>query len=300
MRAAHDCWIQGEAIPSNVLGPLRESVPGDDLPGRLDQDGYLFIRGVCPVSETMAARQEVFSRLHDVDEIAEPVADGISTGRSARRERVADLGRFWQSVSEGPALRNVSHGGQVRELMDCVLGESARPHDFMFLRPGVVGRATDLHYDLPFFARGSSRVHTVWMALGEIPVEDGPLVVVEGSHQFDDLIGPIRNIDYDSSNSPQVQMLASAVALVRSRRSRLLTADFEPGDAVLFTMTTLHGTLDNHSPVGRTRLSCDVRWQPAADDVDPRYCGVNPSGTTGAGYGELNGAKPLTEPWHIR
>ena len=31
-----------------------------------------------------------------------------------------------------------------------------------------------------------------------------------------------------------------------------------------------------------------------------RYFGADPGGTTGAGYGELNGAKPLTEPWHIR
>ena len=33
---------------------------------------------------------------------------------------------------------------------------------------------------------------------------------------------------------------------------------------------------------------------------DPRYFGVNPGGTTGAGYGELNSARPLNEDWHIR
>jgi len=65
-------------------------------------------------------------------------------------------------------------------------------------------------------------------------------------------------------------------------------------------MNLLHGSLDNQSPVGRTRLSCDVRWQPLADPVDTRYSGPNPPGTTGAGYGELNGAKPLDEPWHQR
>ncbi len=30
------------------------------------------------------------------------------------------------------------------------------------------------------------------------------------------------------------------------------------------------------------------------------HSGPNPGGTTGVGYGELNGAKPLTEPWHTR
>jgi ectoine hydroxylase-related dioxygenase (phytanoyl-CoA dioxygenase family) len=74
----------------------------------------------------------------------------------------------------------------------------------------------------------------------------------------------------------------------------------EAGDLIVFDMFTMHGSLDNHSPLGRVRLSCDVRWQPAADPVDPRYRGDHPPGTTGAGYGELNGAKPLDLPWHVR
>jgi ectoine hydroxylase-related dioxygenase (phytanoyl-CoA dioxygenase family) len=156
-----------------------------------------------------------------------------------------------------------------------------------------------LHYDHPFFARGSKRIHTVWSALRDIPVTDGPLVVVEGSHRFADLIEPALAIDYESKDSPQVAV-TNAIDLVRKRQTRLLTADFEPGDVIVFGMTTMHGALDNHSNPGRTRLSCDVRWQPAADPIDPRYAGPNPTGTTGTGYGELNGAKPLNEPWHVR
>ena len=81
---------------------------------------------------------------------------------------------------------------------------------------------------------------------------------------------------------------------------RLLVSPFEAGDLVVFDMFTMHGSLDNHSPEGRVRLSCDVRWQPVSDPVDPRYKGEDPPGTTGAGYGELNGAKPLDVDWHIR
>ena len=88
--------------------------------------------------------------------------------------------------------------------------------------------------------------------------------------------------------------------LARQRGVRMLTADFRAGDVVLFSMKLLHGTLDNQSPIGRTRLSCDVRWQPSSDPVDPRYSGPEPSGTTGIGYAELNGAKPLNESWHQR
>ena len=90
------------------------------------------------------------------------------------------------------------------------------------------------------------------------------------------------------------------VAFARERGCRLLTADFEASDLLVFDMRTLHGSLDNHSPRGRVRLSCDVRYQPAADPLDHRYFGPDPGGTFGGGYGELNGAKPLDEPWHRR
>jgi ectoine hydroxylase-related dioxygenase (phytanoyl-CoA dioxygenase family) len=170
----------------------------------------------------------------------------------------------------------------------------------MFLRPGRSGLSTRLHYDFPFFARGSDRIYTAWMALGEIPLTDGPLMVVKASNRFDDLIDAARQIDYDSTKSPTVQVMQDTVDFVQSRKTSLLTTAFMPGDVIVFDMFTMHGTLDNHSPIGRVRLSCDVRWQPASDAIDSRYVGERPAGTTGAGYGELNGAKPLTEDWHTR
>lgn len=303
-RSAYAALIEGQPVPEDVLGALNETVwPVDEvalLQQRLQRDGYLLLRDALDVDDVMAARQEVFQRLVEVDEIRPPATEGIATGTSRRVELTDDLGSFWQSVSEGPQLRAVSHGGRIQSIMSSLYGEAARPHDYIFLRPSVVGRATKLHYDLPFFARGSDRIVAVWTALGEIPRCDGSLMIVEGSHRFEDLIEPIRQIDYASKDSPQVQLMGDAVEFARARQTRLLTADFRAGDVIFFSMTTLHGTLDNHSPVGRTRLSCDVRWQPAADPIDQRYCGECPAGTTGVGYGELNGAKPLTEEWHTR
>ncbi|MEO1999641.1 MAG: phytanoyl-CoA dioxygenase family protein [Planctomycetaceae bacterium] len=299
-----NCRSQGRQLDAQLLSPLRETefAPdrGADLRQRLLQDGYVLLRGVLDVEQVLAARQEVFERLARVGEIAEPVAEGRFTGVSRRRETVDDLGRFWQSVSEGQKLRDVSHGPGIQRVMDTLYGEPSQAHDYLFLRPGVPGRSTDLHYDHPFFARGSSRIHTAWTPLGDVPVSDGPLLVVEGSNRFDDLISAARSVDYASNDTPQVQLSHAPDALARSRGVRLLTTDFHAGDVIVFSMTLLHGSLDNQSSSGRTRLSCDVRWQPAADPVDPRYLGPSPSGTTGIGYGELNGAKPLTESWHKR
>lgn len=299
-----DCHVHGQTVPSDLLGEFRDSTSLASRPEALRQamhdDGYVFLRGVIGPSPIAMARKEVFSRLADVGEIAEPPVDGIFTGQSRRAALTSDPGSFWKSVSEGPALRRVTHGPEMQIVLHALFGEPARGYDFIFLRPGVVGRFTYLHYDLPFFSRGTKNVITAWTAIGDIPTTEGPLFVLENSHRFDDLIAPIHEIDYGSNDSPQVQMMSDAVEFARCRGSRFLTTCFAPGDVIFFGMTTMHGSFDNCSPTGRTRLSVDVRWQPASEPIDDRYFGPNPAGTTGAGYAELNGAKPLTEPWHTR
>ena len=296
--------MQGRSLAPELLGPLKETVFSQaasiTLQTRLAEDGYLFLRNAIHRHDVEAARAEVFQRLSEVGEICTPARDGIYTGTSHRRERCPDLGAFWQSVSEGPALRQVTHGEGLRQLISTILGVPAHPHDYLFLRPAIPGRSTHLHYDYPFFARGSSKIHTVWTPLGDIPVCDGPLLVVENSHHFTDLLSEAQGVDYHSNDTPLVQLLEDPSELARKRKSRLLTADFQAGDVILFSMNVLHGSLDNRSTANRTRLSCDVRWQPATDPIDPRYCGPHPPGTTGVGYAELNGAKPLDEPWHQR
>ena len=300
----HTCQMQGRPLPTDVVGPLIETVFNPSQPEtmrqRLARDGYLFFRDVLPVSEILSARAEVFERLAEVGEVQLPVSTGTYTGSSRRRALFPDLGSFWQSVSEGPALRLASHGPHVTHVVSTVLAEPAHAHDYLFLRPAVPGRSTHLHYDHPFFARGSNRIHTAWTPLGNIPLDQGPLMIVEGSNQFQDLISQAQAVDYKSSSTPLVQLMEDPAELARRRSCRLLTADFRAGDLVLFSMTLLHGSLDNQSAEDHIRLSCDVRWQPCADPIDDRYLGPVPAGTTGAGYGELNGAKPLDEPWHQR
>lgn len=300
----NQCIAQKTVVPDELLGELVDSTTllrqPTDLRASLAADGYVLLRGVVGPAEVQAAREEVFGRLADVGEIRHPPGEGIATGQSRRKELVADLGEFWRDVSQGPALRHASHGPSMREVMSTLIGVPARAHDYIFLRPGRPGQSTRLHYDRPFFSRGSDRIYTAWLALGEVRGDEGPLMIVEGSNQFQDQIDAMQQVDYQSAQSPTVQVMSDTVEFVKSRASRLLTTEFGPGDLVVFDMLTLHGTLDNQSAAGRVRLSCDVRWQPATDPLDARYQGENPPGTTGAGYGELNGAKPLTEDWHTR
>ncbi|MBM4067683.1 MAG: hypothetical protein FJ271_01875 [Planctomycetes bacterium] len=308
-----DGITQRQPIPDELLGPLAECSAWRDDPQALQQSfaehGYVLLRDALDRNDVLAARKEVFTRLAEVGEIVPPVEEGIASGLSQRQTLASDAGMFWKSVSEGPALRRVTHGPRLRELAGLLFDAPARPHDYLFLRPAPVGNATNLHVDFPFFAGGAAQIVTCWIPLGEIPICDGPLAIVENSHQFEDLLGPIRSARL--SADPRGFALAQEAAyqsgasdtlgFLRSRRTRLLSTHFWQGDVVIFGGFTMHGSLDNHSPLGRVRLSVDVRYQPAADRADdPRFFGANPTGAKGGSYGEQKAAQPLGTPWVAR
>ena len=298
--------IQGRPIPADRLGTLKpfDGDPADpsDLASGLDNEGYLLLRGVLDTALVTAARGEVFRHLARVGEIADPVESGFATGSSQRPDPSEDEGLFWQTISEGPVLRRLTHGPELQTILATTLGEPARAFDLIYLRPTPVGRATALHYDYPFFAGSAQPMINAWIPIGDIPVEDGPLVIVEHSNRFSDLIDQLLAVDYASDRSNDVVQQAAyggasdidPLELVTDRDTRLLTADFRSGDLLLINMFTLHGSLDNVSPLNRVRLSCDVRFQPADQPADDeRYFGEYPKGSKGGGYGDMRGAKPL-------
>jgi len=56
---------------------------------------------------------------------------------------------------------------------------------------------------------------------------------------------------------------------------RWLTSQYRAGDLLVFSMYTVHASLDNHSD--RIRLSSDTRYQLASEPIDERWIGEAPS-----------------------
>jgi ectoine hydroxylase-related dioxygenase (phytanoyl-CoA dioxygenase family) len=300
---ADAAFIAGIEVPAAVLGPLRELLDWraqlSQLPQHLARDGYVLLRGALPRADVLAARIAVLQQLASVGEIAEPAEAALATGRSQRAAMHPDLGAFWRQVCESPALRRLTHGPVLAELSAAMLGCATLPFDFLWLRTMTQGRASPLHFDHVYMNRGSPRLVTAWIPLGDVPLRAGPLVVVEGSNQFEDLIARYRGVDVDRDSLPG-SFPEDAVAFALSRQTRLLTTAFQAGDVLLFDMFTLHGSCDNRLAGGQVRLSCDVRWQAAADARDERWFGHPPPGHGGLSYGGLNGARPLGEAYLAR
>jgi len=292
--------IRGRAVPGSLLGELREADHDGDLAAQLERDGYLLLRGLHDPEAVMDARHEVLGRLAAVGEIVEPAEDAIATGRSRRAELHPDLGAFWKSVSEGPALRAVINGPRIAAAMSDLFGEPAAHFSFAWLRAMVPGRGSPPHVDHPYMNRGSDRLVTCWTPLGAVPRAEGPLYILEGSHRWSDLRDAFEGHDVDRDPSRPGHIAEHPVDLAEARGGRILITDFAPGDCLVFGMFTAHAGFDNGSDAGRVRLSCDTRFQPAAEPMDPRFAGADPPAHGGLGYACLSAAQPLTAGEQLR
>jgi ectoine hydroxylase-related dioxygenase (phytanoyl-CoA dioxygenase family) len=189
----------------------------------------------------------------------------------------------------GP-LQRLLYTGRIMELYGRLFEEPARHFDFTWLRVYPPGLGTRPHMDSVFMNRGSLRLMTAWVPLGDVDRSLGGLAVLEGSQQ----LGPIRDdygtrdVDIYCSNQEDAatscvkegplwdgNLADNPVALRQELGLRFLTTDFRAGDLVTFPIYTVHIGLDNNTD--RIRLSSDSRYYPATEPADPRWMGPEPS-----------------------
>ena len=299
-----EALINGVKVPSSLLGSLKETClknkSDEQLRNSLNNDGYLLLREVIDKNSITKARNDVFEKLNNVDELTDPFYEGISSGRSRRDELHKDRGVFWENVSNTESLRKITNGNNLKGVFSRIFGTSSIGFDFIFLRAVSGGKFTHMHCDAGFFTRKTQKVLTCWLVFTDITIDKGPLFIIEGSHKFSDIKTKYKGFDVDIHKHMKATIDTDPITFAQQRNSKILTAQFRPGDALIFGMYTVHGTFENYADDKKIRLTCDIRFQPNNELKDPRYFGPNPTGTTGAGYGELNSARPLNEDWHVR
>jgi len=299
-----EALINGVKVPSSLLGSLKETClknkSDEQLRNSLNNDGYLLLREVIDKNSITKARNDVFEKLNNVDELTDPFYEGISSGRSRRDELHKDRGVFWENVSNTESLRKITNGNNLKDVFSRIFGISSIGFDFIFLRAVSGGKFTHMHCDAGFFTRKTQKVLTCWLVFTDITIDKGPLFIIEGSHKFSDIKTKYNGFDVDIHKHMKATIDTDPITFAKQRNSKILTTQFRPGDALIFGMYTVHGTFENYANDKKIRLTCDIRFQPNNEIKDPRYFGPNPTGTTGAGYGELNSARPLNEDWHVR
>jgi hypothetical protein len=257
------------------LGPLTSATDllgdGPGLREAMAQRGYLFFPGLIDPAVVLEARREVLTKYAILGEIDDrhPIMDAIAG--EAHGVANANLRAFSESVRSGFWYRQVTDNNRLIAMYADLLGGPVKPYDFRWPRFVRPGEGCGFHCDGPYMNRGTDRLFSSWIPLGSVAREEGALIILEDSHRSDELQNGYLRADADRDGL--VWLENDPVALQQRYGKRWLTTDFQPGDVLCFTMHTLHGALDNQSPIGRCRLSSDSRYQRADEPTDPRWNG---------------------------
>jgi hypothetical protein len=130
------------------------------------------------------------------------------------------------------------------------------------------GKSSRAHIDHTYMDRGTDRVVTMWLPIGDSRLEHGGLVYLDGSHRMTaDELAPLRSV---TDRPGDLRPLSHDLGWVaRSVGRRWLWADYQAGDLALHGPRVVHAALDN--TVATMRMSVDLRFAVSADDPDERW-----------------------------
>jgi hypothetical protein len=266
------------------LAPSSPSAPVPDLREQLKAQGYLWLRGFFPPADILALRRRFFERMQPTGILAEgtDAGEGIFSGQ---RDPTGQTTRLMMEFVRTAAYESFCFHPLLWNFYEKLLEGDVYLHKRKIVRQTYPGdpNTTDAHYDLIYLRGGSDSVLSSWIPLGDVPLEMGGLIYLEGSDAFG------RQIEADftarsASLSPQERLSAynkfmsasggigkDLSTLVNRYHTRWLAADYETGDMVIHTSYMIHAATQNNSPAGRMRLSTDIRYQRIREEIDARW-----------------------------
>ena len=290
-----------------AFGLLRASTDAvadrDELHRRMAADGYVYLPGYLDRAAVAAARQSSLLRLAAQDLfVTDAPLDEARLKPGIHMRSAQDV-----PLDNDPLLR-LLYGGRMIEFYEFFLGGPVHHYDYTWFRAKTPtpNSASEPHCDIVYMGRGTPDLYTSWTPLGDIPQQMGGLLVLEKSHLHAELKRTYGQTDIDvycENEGEAAAIVASAkaanreltppertairwttlgayaddpVAARHTLGGRWLTADYQIGDLLVFTMFTLHCSHTNQTD--RLRISTDTRYQLASEPIDPRWIGEEPPG----------------------
>jgi hypothetical protein len=282
--------------PGDKLGELRDSNDlldnMDAIKARISEDGYLLFRNFIDRETVLKAREAIVGYLAQKNALVpgEPLLEAVMP-RTGREVRMTGQG----IVTHHPDSLAVFENKRLFDFFSRYFAGDAATYDYKWLRAVGNENFTGCHYDVVYMGRGSQRVHTVWIPIGEIPVTQGTLAILEGSHRLESF-AKLRNtyggIDVDRDMISEGWFSSDPYEITDKFGGRWLTTTFNPGDVLIFGLFTMHASTTNLTD--RFRISCDIRFQPAGEKMDERWAGKKPAGHYAWGK-DPNKERPITD-----
>ncbi len=260
---------------------------------RMDEDGYLLIRGLQKTEKIKAARQVVLDNLKTNDQLDLDQPADIGVAAPGKKGRF--LGGAKQ-VTHTPEFLSVVESPEIMKFFEGFLDGPVLTYDYKWLRAVGPGDNTGAHYDVVYMGRGTKSLYTVWTPLGEVSYDMGPLVILVGSHQFDAVKETYGKMDVDRDHVTG-HFTNEPIAMVNQYGGQWQTSEFHPGDVIIMGMYTMHGSLNNLT--NRYRISTDTRYQLETEPVDERWIGKDPIAHYAWTEGETVSMEEARKQWGV-
>lgn len=237
---------------------------------RLNQDGYLHITSIIPQKDVIAARKVVYSQL-STDGLLE---DG-STLDTPKGKGALYMGN--KAVTHHPDFLKIVESPNLFSFFKKIFHEEANTFDYKWARvvaPGTAG--TNAHQDVVYMGRGSQRLLTCWIPIGDIPIKNGPIAILPGTHtvkKMKHIRSTYGKMDVDRDGIDG-WFTNNFLELSNMVRRPWVSNNFLAGDIVILNMRVFHGSVKNDSR--KLRFTVDTRFQPKSDPIDDRWVGHTP------------------------
>ncbi|MEX0777403.1 MAG: phytanoyl-CoA dioxygenase family protein [Phycisphaeraceae bacterium] len=267
------------AFPSQQMGELRDSndLLGDSaaLGQRMEEDGYLLLRGALDRETVMRGRRTVLEHiaLHEGLVPGTPVLDGVMPPGTRERTLVRP-----REITHHPDVLAVLESPRLFEFYQGLFGAPARTFNYKWLRAVGNAKHTPAHMDVIYVGRGTHQRCTCWIPIGDLDLQIGTLAICVGSHRLESyahMRGTYGRMDMDRDGVTG-RLSEDPLHFVEHYGGQWQTTEFRAGDLLTFGLFTLHASITNMT--NRYRISADVRFQPAHLPIDPRFVGDEPRG----------------------
>lgn len=263
---------------------------------RLQEDGYLLIRGFHDRNKVLAARSEFLHKLQEMGRLDPnvPLKEGVihPDNKSAMWGKGAA-----ELEAEFPVFLDVVSGAATMGFFDRLLAGPALTYDYKWPRAVGHGGNTGAHYDVVYMGRGTKSVYTMWTPLDDISLEMGTLTMCLGSQHFEKMKITYGEMDVDRDNVATGWFSEDPIEIVDKFGGQWATTTFAAGDAIIFGMYMMHASLNNTT--NRFRISSDTRYQLASEPVDERWMGAKPKGHDAKGKTPVKSVEQARKEWGI-
>lgn len=282
---AHGRMLDKSPARLGWLTPSDSKSPVQELQIQYREQGYLWLKNILPRDRVLHFRKQYFAAFEEFG-LTKP-GTALVDGIAADEPRIGgELRQMETLVARWAVFESLCLMPEIIAFYEAFLGGRTYLHKRKMIRRTSANSdwSTPAHYDLVYLRGGTDKsLCTSWIPIGDIPAVMGGLIYLEGTdakgreieaeftRKNADLT-PEEQISAYNQNMAEGGWLSNDLPALADRfDTRWLIANYDAGDMVIHSPYMIHAAPTNQDPLGRMRLSADIRYQLADDKIDKRW-----------------------------